>query len=117
MKQKSLFPDELADVTIPLPKRKVRWRKKLFHFLWKEGFYKYAVMAESMLAMEEQYIRDKYKMSKAELAGTLESVFGENCLYQETITSFLYRTRTESAFSLTHISGETDKMRKRRKRN
>lgn len=117
MKQFSIFPEDIPDQEINIPKRRIYIRKRLLHYLAAEGFYNYAQLAEQLRATDPEYLELKYKIQKEDLLALIEGVFGEVVAYQETIDSFLFRTRNEPGYSLTKIENEKPVNRKRRKRS
>lgn len=117
MIQQSLFPDEVPNRQITSPNRHSDYTVYLRRFLRAEGFYNFAMMAMRIKETPDDVIYSYHKMEKRELFAMCEGVFGDACAYQETIATFLYRTKNEIAFTLVPVNNEKDDNSKgRRKR-
>lgn len=109
MIQQSLFPEEVPHKEVKETSRRQDYYRYLRRYLEVEGPYKLAKMAQEILAASDEMVLHHHKMPKQELYGMCEAVFGEKYVWQETLATFLERTRNEENYGLTEYIMKDEK--------
>ena len=98
--QTSLLPDERPDQYIPEKQRRRSVRAGVRRYIKSEGIYNYALMAKEVLQSTDEYLTERFKLSRAEVKTLLYSEFALAVAHQEDLDSYLFKVQTIPGFGL-----------------
>lgn len=116
-KPRRLFT-ELPDTPVEkkLHSREGKLRTRFHLFLQKEGFYKYAKLVLYLREMNPNFLESKYDMPKDRMLLMLNDIWGQSCLWSETVDSFLEKLRIKENSILKYIPKNATKTSKQNTR-